>query len=117
VAKKDKVAEFLMNDFTTEKWQTAAMKNAYSLLKQQQFNQAAAFFLVAGKLRDCLKLLLKHEKDYLLALTVARLVEGHTQGENYRWVLEVDMHLSLHLFLSRSLARSPTILTTRASVR
>ncbi len=31
---------------------------------------------------------MKHEQDYLLALTVARLVEGNATGENFRWVLE-----------------------------
>lgn len=87
MAKKEKVAQFLLNDFTDERWQTAAMKNAYSLIKQRLFNQAAAFFLVAGKLRDCLKILLKHEDDFLLALSVARLVEG-VAGTEYRWVLE-----------------------------
>ncbi len=88
VAKKDKVAEFLVNDFTQERWQTAALKNGYAMLKQQQFVQAAAFFLVAGKIRDCLGLLLKHEKDYMMAVIVARLWEGSMGGEQMRWILE-----------------------------
>jgi hypothetical protein len=88
VAKKDKLAEFLVNDFTQERWQTAALKNGYAMLKQQQFVQAAAFFLVAGKIRDCLGLLLKHDKDYMLAVIVARLWEGSMGGEQMRWILE-----------------------------
>jgi WD40 repeat protein len=87
VAKNEKIAAFLMNDFSEERWQTAALKNAYALLKQQRFNQAAAFFLVAGKLRDCVKILLKHEKDYMLAMIVARLWEGSITGENVKWIL------------------------------
>ena len=88
VAKKDKVAEFLCNDFTQERWQTAALKNAYALLKQQQFNQAAGFFLVGGKIRDALGLLMKHEKDFMMAVIVARLWDGGFGNDNFRWLLE-----------------------------
>ncbi len=70
------VHDFLKNDFTQEKWKTAAMKNAYVLLGKQKFEIAAAFFLLGGQLKDCVDICIKKLADHQLALLVARLVEG-----------------------------------------
>lgn len=44
--KDTRMTEFFKNDFTTQKWQSAAMKNAFVLLGKQRFEHAAAFFLL-----------------------------------------------------------------------
>ena len=70
-----KMATFLKHDFTEARWKTAAKKNAFVLLGQQRYEDAAAFFLLADCLEDALELLLKYCKDIQLALVVARLYE------------------------------------------
>jgi len=42
----EKMQKFFKNDFTEDRW------NAYALLGLQRFLHAAAFFLLAGSLRD-----------------------------------------------------------------
>ncbi|CAM0142758.1 unnamed protein product [Umbelopsis sp. WA50703] len=68
--------QFLANDFKEPRWQTAASKNAFALLGKQRYEYAAAFFLLAGKLRDATNVLLKHVKDFQLAIAVCRVYEG-----------------------------------------
>jgi len=48
----EKMQKFFKNDFTEDRWRKAALKNAYALLGLQRFLHAAAFFLLAGSLRD-----------------------------------------------------------------
>ncbi|ORX48543.1 hypothetical protein DM01DRAFT_1117238 [Hesseltinella vesiculosa] len=67
---------FLANDFSEQRWQRAAAKNAFVLLGKQRFEYAAAFFLLADKLKDCVNVILKHLKDYQLAIAVCRVYEG-----------------------------------------
>jgi DmX-like protein len=45
---------FFRNDFNEDRWHRAALKNAYSLLGKQRYQQAAAFFLLADSLNDAL---------------------------------------------------------------
>lgn len=47
---KRKMVEFLSNDFTDEKWKTAALKNAYVLLGKQRFRNISLIF----RIRCCL---------------------------------------------------------------
>lgn len=47
--------EFFREDFATEKWTKAAMKNAFVLMSKQRFHHAAAFFLLAGSLKDAIQ--------------------------------------------------------------
>jgi len=50
----DKMQKFFKNDFSQERWRKAALKNAYALLGLQRFHHAAAFFLLAGGLKDAI---------------------------------------------------------------
>ncbi|KAI8988974.1 RAVE protein 1 C terminal-domain-containing protein [Pilobolus umbonatus] len=75
---KEKAAmiKFLANDFSDPRWQRAASKNAFALLGKQRFEYAAAFFLLADKLKDAVNVILKHVKDYQLAIALCRVYEG-----------------------------------------
>ncbi|KAL8709370.1 MAG: hypothetical protein Q9220_005864 [cf. Caloplaca sp. 1 TL-2023] len=66
----------LSNNFQEARWKTAALKNAYALLGKRRFEYAAAFFLLAGNLRDSVNVCLHQMKDLQLAVTVARVYEG-----------------------------------------
>ncbi|KAG0842100.1 hypothetical protein G6F19_001183 [Rhizopus arrhizus] len=68
--------KFLANDFSQPRWQTAASKNAFALLGKQRFEYAAAFFLLADKLRDAVNVILRNVKDYQLAIAICRVYEG-----------------------------------------
>ncbi|OAC97762.1 hypothetical protein MUCCIDRAFT_151071, partial [Mucor lusitanicus CBS 277.49] len=75
---KEQVAmkKFLANDFTDPRWQRAASKNAFALLGKQRFEYAAAFFLLADKLKDAVNVILKNIKDFQLAIAICRVYEG-----------------------------------------
>ena len=49
------MATFFKNDFTQDRWRKAALKNAFDLLGRQRFTHAAAFFLLAGALKDAIE--------------------------------------------------------------
>ena len=49
------MVEFFKNNFSEDRWRKAALKNAYSLLGRQRFHHAAAFFLLAGALKDAIE--------------------------------------------------------------
>lgn len=67
--KEDKLADFFQycqqaslsrsRDFNEEKNRTAAVKNAFVLLSRKDYLKAACFLLVAGKLEECLNVLVK----------------------------------------------------------
>ncbi len=73
--KDTKMADFFKNDFNESKWQTAALKNAFVLLGKQRFEHAAAFFLLAGRLKDAVEVCLRNLNDLQLALVIVRLYE------------------------------------------
>ena len=50
-----KMAEFFKNDFKEDRWRRAALKNAFALMARQRFQHAAAFFLLAGAVRDAVE--------------------------------------------------------------
>ncbi|EIW73255.1 hypothetical protein TREMEDRAFT_24795 [Tremella mesenterica DSM 1558] len=79
--------KFLANDFDTERWKTAAVKNAYALLSKQRYEYAAAFFMLAGKPQDAINICLRQLADWQLAFALARVVEGSTDGPLVRSVL------------------------------
>ncbi|KAL0097480.1 RAVE protein 1 C terminal-domain-containing protein [Phycomyces blakesleeanus] len=70
------MTKFLSNDFTLPRWKTAASKNAYVLLGRQRFEYAAAFFLLGDKIKDAVGIILKHMKDFQLAIAICRVYEG-----------------------------------------
>jgi hypothetical protein len=75
-----KMQEFFKNDFTEERWLKAAQKNAFALLGKQRFEHAAAFFLLAGKTRDAIEVIVNNLNDIQLALLIARLYETDEQN-------------------------------------
>ena len=50
-----KMTDFFRNNFTEDRWRKAALKNAFSLLGKQRFQHSAAFFLLAGSLKDAVE--------------------------------------------------------------
>ena len=68
--------KLLRNDFNEPRWKTAALKNAYALLGKRRFEYAAAFFLLAGNLRDAVNVCLHQLQDLQLAIAVARVYDG-----------------------------------------
>nr|CAD7457416.1 unnamed protein product [Timema tahoe] len=72
----DRMTHFFANNFSEDRWRKAALKNAYALLGKQRFEHAAAFFLLAGALRDAIEVCLDKLEDFQLAMVIARLYEG-----------------------------------------
>ena len=70
-----KVYELLLNDFTLPKWKTTAEKNAMVLMSKKNNMLACAFFLLAGNLRDGLKIAQEKLQDPILAVLMAKLME------------------------------------------
>ena len=66
----------LANNFNEARWRTAALKNAYALMGKRRFEYAAAFFLLAGALKDAISVLSNQLNDIQLAIAVARVFEG-----------------------------------------
>jgi hypothetical protein len=66
----------LSNNFDEQRWKTAALKNAYALMGKHRFLYAAAFFLLAGHLKDAISVLSNQLDDMQLAIAVARVYEG-----------------------------------------
>ena len=50
-----RMSDFFRNDFSTDRWRKAALKNAFDLLGKQRFDHAAGFFLLAGSLNDAIE--------------------------------------------------------------
>ncbi|OAJ38977.1 hypothetical protein BDEG_22865 [Batrachochytrium dendrobatidis JEL423] len=67
---------FLANDFNDDRWRQAALKNAFALLGKQRYEYAAAFFLLAGNLKDAAYVCIKQLNDIQLAIALVRVYEG-----------------------------------------
>lgn len=62
----EKMTTFFSHNFNEDRWRKAALKNAFSLLGKQRFEQSAAFFLLAGSLKDAIEVQIrKHAVRYL----------------------------------------------------
>ncbi|KAJ3123058.1 regulator of (H+)-ATPase in vacuolar membrane [Nowakowskiella sp. JEL0407] len=70
------MVKFLANDFSEERWQKAALKNAFVLLGKQRYEYAAAFFLLGDRLKDAVNVCLKQLNDFQLAIVICRLYQG-----------------------------------------
>ena len=66
----------LSNNFSEERWKTAALKNAYALMGRRRFEYAASFFLLADHLQDAISVLHNQLGDTQLAIAVARVYGG-----------------------------------------
>ena len=91
--KDTRMTDFFKNDFNEAKWQTAALKNAFVLLGKQRFEHAAAFFLLAGRLKDAVEVCLRNLKDIQLALVIVRLYETNFDDLNsyLKTILSVEV--------------------------
>jgi hypothetical protein len=70
------MVKFLANNFQEERWQKAALKNAFVLLGKQRFEYACAFFLLGNSPKDAINVCIKNLQDYQLAIVIARVYEG-----------------------------------------
>ncbi|KAF4795583.1 hypothetical protein TURU_091880 [Turdus rufiventris] len=87
--KDTKMTQFFGNNFTEDRWRKAALKNAFSLLGKQRFEHSAAFFLLAGHLRDAVEVCLERLHDIQLALVISRLYESEFEvSSTYKSVLQ-----------------------------
>ncbi|XP_072137542.1 dmX-like protein 1 isoform X4 [Mobula birostris] len=83
-----KMTEFFGKNFSDDRWRKAALKNAFALLGKQRFEQAAAFFLLAGSLKDAIEVCLERLHDIQLALVIARLYESEFEvSSTYKSIL------------------------------
>jgi len=71
------MADFFANDFRTERWRQAALKNAFALLGKRRYFDAIAFFLLGGALKDALDVAQNRICDVQLALLIAKLYAGN----------------------------------------
>ncbi|XP_030620733.1 dmX-like protein 2 isoform X2 [Chanos chanos] len=78
----EKMTQFFSHNFSDDRWRKAALKNAFSLLGKQRFEQSAAFFLLAGSLKDAIEVCLEKMEDIQLAMIVARLYEADYESSS-----------------------------------
>ncbi|XP_061672191.1 dmX-like protein 1 isoform X2 [Syngnathoides biaculeatus] len=100
--KNAKMTEFFRNNFSEDRWRKAALKNAFSLLGKQRFHHSAAFFLLAGSLKDAVEVCLEKLQDLQLALVISRLYESEFETAStykkilQRHVLGHDKQIAMH---------------------
>ncbi|XP_061623671.1 dmX-like protein 1 isoform X3 [Phyllopteryx taeniolatus] len=100
--KNAKMTEFFRNNFSEDRWRKAALKNAFSLLGKQRFHHSAAFFLLAGSLKDAVEVCLEKLQDLQLALVISRLYESEFETAStyknilQRHVLGHDKQIPMH---------------------
>uniref|UniRef100_A0AAX7SXL3 RAVE complex protein Rav1 C-terminal domain-containing protein n=1 Tax=Astatotilapia calliptera TaxID=8154 RepID=A0AAX7SXL3_ASTCA len=87
--KNAKMTEFFHNNFSEDRWRKAALKNAFSLLGKQRFQHSAAFFLLAGSLKDAVEVCIEKMQDLQLALVISRLYEFEFEtASTYKKILQ-----------------------------
>ncbi|BDA47164.1 probable DmX-like protein 2 at C-terminar half [Coccomyxa sp. Obi] len=89
-AQHKKQSEFLGRAFNNEKDRAAAAKNAFVLLAQHRPQLAAAFFILAGQLRDAVGVCANELADPQLAIFLCRLLEP-TPGPLLRHLLADEL--------------------------
>lgn len=65
--KDQKLVDFLQKDLESPKVKADAAKNAYFLQGRHRYELAAAFFLLAGSLKDAVHGLIQYHQKYFLA--------------------------------------------------
>ncbi|MGH0182408.1 UNVERIFIED_CONTAM: hypothetical protein FKN15_021343, partial [Acipenser sinensis] len=84
-----KMTQFFNNNFSEDRWRKAALKNAFALLGKQRFEHSAAFFLLAGSLKDAVEVCLEKMNDIQLALVISRLYESEFEvSSTYKNILQ-----------------------------
>ncbi|CAG5924332.1 unnamed protein product [Menidia menidia] len=87
--KNAKMTDFFRNNFSEDRWRKAALKNAFSLLGKQRFQHSAAFFLLAGSLKDAVEVCIEKMQDLQLALVISRLYESEFEiASTYKKILQ-----------------------------
>ncbi|KAJ7994355.1 hypothetical protein DPEC_G00265000 [Dallia pectoralis] len=87
--KNAKMTAFFNNHFGDDRWRKAALKNAFSLLGKQRFQHSAAFFLLAGSLKDAVEVCVEKMQDLQLALVISRLYESEFEmSSTYKRILQ-----------------------------
>ncbi|XP_041643935.1 dmX-like protein 1 isoform X1 [Cheilinus undulatus] len=87
--KNAKMTDFFRNNFSEDRWRKAALKNAFSLLGKQRFQHSAAFFLLAGSLKDAVEVCIEKMHDLQLALVISRLYESEFEtASTYKKILQ-----------------------------
>ena len=76
------MAEFFGNDFKSERWRGAALKNGYALLGHRRYYDAIAFFLLGSSLKDAIDIAQNRLQDKQLALLIAMLYKGDDERLN-----------------------------------
>ncbi|TSL10182.1 DmX-like protein 1 [Bagarius yarrelli] len=100
--KNVKMTAFFSNNFNEDRWRKAALKNAFSLLGKQRFQHSAAFFLLAGSIKDAVEVCLEKMQDLQLALVISRLYESEFDTSStykkilQRYVLGHDHQIPMH---------------------
>ncbi|KYR01250.1 WD-40 repeat-containing protein [Tieghemostelium lacteum] len=82
-----KQVEFLSQDFTQQKWITAAAKSAFILQSKHKYEVAASLFLLVGQVKNAVNLIIQITGDFQLALVISRLYEGEN-GDISRMIIE-----------------------------
>lgn len=92
------MTQFFGNNFTEDRWRKAALKNAFSLLGKQRFEHSAAFFLLAGHLKDAVEVM----KFFMFKTATLSQMYKYTEGGLHFalvWPLKLLM-LSIFALLS-----------------
>ncbi|EDQ91819.1 uncharacterized protein MONBRDRAFT_5866 [Monosiga brevicollis MX1] len=92
----ERMATFFNNNFAEERWQTAALKNAFVLVSKHRFQEAVAFFLLGRDVASALNICLRNLNDPQLAFVVARLMYDDETAISSFATDSLAQHLSEH---------------------
>lgn len=74
---QQKTIKLLSHDYSTPRWRTAAMKNAYALMSLHRYEYAASLFLLGDSPVDACQTIARGCNDLQLAVAVARLYNSN----------------------------------------
>ncbi|OQS04943.1 hypothetical protein THRCLA_02860 [Thraustotheca clavata] len=78
LAKENKIADLLANDFTEDRWRTAAIKNAFVLKSKGRHSLSATFFLLGNKIYEAASMAQSADTTLVLSYLICRLSEPPT---------------------------------------
>lgn len=81
-----KIHDLLTNNFEEDRWKKAADKNAMVLISKKNYELSIAFFILAGKINDAIKIALDKLKDLNLAILITRLVDGYDAPSTFQLI-------------------------------
>ncbi|EQC36557.1 hypothetical protein SDRG_06005 [Saprolegnia diclina VS20] len=80
LAKENKIADLLTNDFDDDRWRTAAIKNAFVLKSKGRYMLAATFFLLGSKIYEAAAMAEAADPTLVLSLLICKLAEADARG-------------------------------------